>query len=77
MRSGRSGNLSDQVVQETRVVDGDLLQRDDVGVEIPQPGYLVVEGGEVWTTVKLMRRLAWHERSELETMQVMLSQLRR
>ncbi|GAA4214153.1 hypothetical protein [Actinocatenispora rupis] len=24
--------------------------------------------GEVWTTVKVLRRLAWHERSELRTM---------
>jgi hypothetical protein len=25
-------------------------------------------GGEVWTTTKVLRRLAWHERSELDTM---------
>jgi hypothetical protein len=29
----------------------------------------VVEAdGEVWTTTKLLRRLAWHERSELRVM---------
>lgn len=26
-------------------------------------------GGEVWTTTKLLRRLAWHERGELVVMQ--------
>ena len=55
------------------VESGDHVRRQLAKV----PGHLVVEGGEVWTTVKLMRRLAWHERSELETMQVMLSRLRR
>lgn len=26
------------------------------------------DGGEIWTTAKVLRRLAWHERSELVTM---------
>ena len=32
--------------------------------------------GEVWTAVKLLRRLAWHERGELEVMRTMLRRLR-
>jgi hypothetical protein len=31
------------------------------------------EQGEVWTTVKLLRRLAWHERGELEVLTRLLS----
>ena len=31
------------------------------------------EGGEVWTSVKLLRRLAWHERSELRVLEALLS----
>lgn len=29
-------------------------------------------GGEVWTSVKLLRRLAWHERSELRVLRQLL-----
>jgi hypothetical protein len=29
--------------------------------------------GEVWTTVKLLRRLAWHERGELEAIKSLLA----
>ncbi len=35
-----------------------------------------VHDGEVWTTVKLLRRLAWHERGELAAMRRMLVRLR-
>ena len=28
---------------------------------------------EVWTSVKLLRRLAWHERSELRVLEALLS----
>ena len=30
-------------------------------------------GGEVWTTVKLLRRLAWHERGELEVIKSLIA----
>lgn len=29
--------------------------------------------GEVWTTVKVLRRLAWHERSELRTLRRLIT----
>jgi hypothetical protein len=32
------------------------------------PDHLVEQGGEVWTSVKLLRRLAWHERAEQAVM---------
>lgn len=32
------------------------------------PGLVREAAGEVWTTTKLLRRLAWHERSELRTL---------
>jgi len=38
------------------------------------PADLVVEsGGEVWTTTKVLRRLAWHERGELVVMERLAS----
>ncbi len=41
------------------------------------PAALVVEGEqEVWTTVKVLRRLAWHERGELAAMRAMLAKAR-
>ncbi len=41
------------------------------------PADLLVEArGEVWTAVKLLRRLAWHERGELAVMRGMLGPLR-
>lgn len=41
------------------------------------PADLVVSGPTaVWTTVKLLRRLAWHERAELDVMQALLSKQR-
>jgi len=33
-------------------------------------------GGETWTTVKVLRRLAWHERSELQPMRLLLTRAR-
>ena len=32
------------------------------------PALLRRSDGEVWTTIKLLRRLAWHERGELVVM---------
>jgi hypothetical protein len=29
------------------------------------------EGGQVWTSTKLLRRLAWHEREELVVMEAL------
>ncbi|HEV3364579.1 MAG TPA: hypothetical protein VG795_10675 [Acidimicrobiia bacterium] len=34
------------------------------------------EHGERWTTTKVLRRLAWHERAELEVMKQMLRKAR-
>lgn len=39
----------------------DALRRDD---------------GEVWTSVKVLRRLAWHERGELVAIRELLAVLR-
>jgi hypothetical protein len=36
----------------------------------------VVAGAETWTTTKLMRRLAWHERGELEAVGALLRRWR-
>jgi hypothetical protein len=33
------------------------------------PDLVRCEAGETWTSVKLLRRLAWHERGELVAMQ--------
>lgn len=41
------------------------------------PSDLLVEGSAgTWTAVKLLRRLAWHERGELTVMRLMLERLR-
>jgi hypothetical protein len=40
------------------------------------PDRIVRDRGEEWTTVKLLRRLAWHERSELRVMRRLLSRAR-
>ncbi len=41
------------------------------------PAALVVEAEQgVWTTVKVLRRLAWHERSELTAMRAILAKAR-
>ncbi len=41
------------------------------------PADLVVEGPEgTWTSTKVLRRLAWHERGELAAMRAMLAKMR-
>lgn len=40
------------------------------------PDLVVEDDGETWTTVKLLRRLAWHERAELAVMRSILQQAR-
>lgn len=41
------------------------------------PAALVVDGEcGTWTTVKVLRRLAWHERGELAVMRAMLAKTR-
>ena len=40
---------------------------------LPANSLVSREQGEVWTTVKLLRRLAWHERGELEVLTRLLS----
>lgn len=44
--------------------------------EIAPDRYRTMSTGEEWTTVKVLRRLAWHERSELITMQRLLARAR-
>lgn len=34
------------------------------------------DGGEVWTTRKVLRRLAWHERGEVDAMRALLRRMR-
>jgi hypothetical protein len=38
---------------------------------------VVEQNGEVWTTVKLLRRLAWHERAEQPVMAQLADRARR
>jgi hypothetical protein len=40
------------------------------------PTRLRRSGGEVWTTTKLLRRLAWHERGELVVMRQLAERVR-
>jgi hypothetical protein len=40
------------------------------------PALVRRSGGEVWTTVKLLRRLAWHERGELTVMHQLAARAR-
>lgn len=63
--------------------ESDLLTELRAGVRHVQehvgrmpPDVVVEHDGEVWTTVKLLRRLAWHERGELAVMRTMLARLR-
>ncbi len=67
----------------SRPPEPDLLTELRVGavhvrdqVERMAPGVVVEQDGDVWTTVKLLRRLAWHERAELAVMRTMLGRLR-
>lgn len=61
--------------------EGDLLtelQRSAEHVRMAvtnvAPALVRRSGGEVWTTTKLLRRLAWHERGELVVMQRLAEQ---
>lgn len=39
--------------------------------------FVVENGGEVWTTTKVLRRLAWHERGEIDAMRALFARARR
>jgi hypothetical protein len=59
----------------------DELQRSHDHVQqvlsrLPSQHYHKTSRGEEWSTVKLLRRLAWHERSELVTMRRLLARAR-
>lgn len=67
----------------SRRPEPDLLSELRVGAAHVQdqvgrmsPDVVVERDGDVWTTVKLLRRLAWHERGELAVMRRMLARLR-
>jgi hypothetical protein len=62
---------------------GDLLAELDAShrhvlatIAALPPDRIVRDRGGEWTTVKLLRRLAWHERSELRVMRRLLSRAR-
>lgn len=40
------------------------------------PDLCVERSGQVWTTTKVLRRLAWHERAELDAMRALLDRAR-
>ncbi|MGH9038058.1 MAG: hypothetical protein ACRD0O_20050 [Acidimicrobiia bacterium] len=40
------------------------------------PQLMTEQRGELWATTKVLRRLAWHERSELEAMRQLLVKAR-
>lgn len=40
------------------------------------PDLSIERSGQVWTTTKVLRRLAWHERAELDAMHVLLDRAR-
>ncbi|MDQ2847555.1 MAG: hypothetical protein M3Y77_14675 [Actinomycetota bacterium] len=42
--------------------------------DLPTEPLVVREAGQVWSSVKLLRRLAWHERGELVVLRRLLSQ---
>lgn len=67
----------------SRELAGSLLEELELstkhvrGVVETMPAGLVVEGEQgTWTTVKVLRRLAWHERGELAAMRAMLAKAR-
>lgn len=64
----RTGDLVEELRQSARHVSGQVraAARDRVAAV----------RGEIWTTVKLLRRLAWHERAELDVMRTMLHKIR-
>lgn len=60
-----SPNLRDELIASHRHVQQALLTA---------PRDLMVEqGGELWTTTKLLRRLAWHERGELDAVDALVA----
>lgn len=65
----RGTNLREELRQSHDYVREILTQ---IGPDL----YRITATGEVWTTVKVLRRLAWHERSELITMRRLLKQAR-
>lgn len=64
----REPNLLDELVVSAEHVREQLLAMPD--------DLLAETYDEVWTSVKLLRRLAWHERGELAVMRRMLARLR-
>lgn len=62
---GLPGREPEAELREELLASGDYLSQ----VIRTVPADLAhVEKGEVWTSTKLLRRVAWHERSELKTM---------
>lgn len=59
-RDRESDVITELTVSGERVLDAVWTMPSDV---------VRVDRGEVWTTTKVLRRLAWHERSELLTME--------
>jgi hypothetical protein len=57
----RAANLLGELEQSARHVN-------DTFAALP-PGLVRRDAGTVWTSVKLLRRLAWHEPGELAVMQ--------
>jgi len=64
----RSDDLRDELETSNRHVQQTIanMPRDRV----------VRADGEVWTSVKLLRRLAWHERGELDAVEALLARWR-
>ncbi|MCW5952282.1 MAG: hypothetical protein KIT69_08500 [Propionibacteriaceae bacterium] len=64
----RAGDLRSELLQSHRHI---------VAVLSTMPPDLVHrEDGEVWTSTKLLRRLAWHERGELDAVDALLARWR-
>lgn len=64
----RAADLIDELAESGRHV---RTQLHDMSADL-----VAVEDDQVWTTVKLLRRLAWHERSELAAMREMRATIR-
>jgi len=63
-------SLFDELVQSAAHVDA-------VVQSMPADVVRTTEAGEVWTSTKLLRRLAWHERGELAVMRDLAAKARR
>lgn len=63
----RAANIADELEESAEHVRNQLWE---------VPADRVVENDEVWTTVKLLRRLAWHEQNELAEIRRMLANMR-